>query len=93
MVLVGMGTAIQSWPIAEITGREVDIVAVWRYANCYPRAIEIMEQIRRREVGPDVTKLITHRFSGLDSVPAAYETASKTRDENSNLIIKAIVNF
>lgn len=93
MVLVGMGTAIQSWHIAEITGREVDIISVWRYANCYPRAIEIMEQIRRHEVGPDVTKLIIHRFSGLDSVPVAYEAASETRDKNSNLVIKVVVNF
>ncbi|RJE25124.1 Dehydrogenase [Aspergillus sclerotialis] len=93
VVLVGMGTPIQCWHIAEITGREIDIVSVWRYAHCYPRAIEVMEGVRRHEIGLDLTKLITHRFSGIESIPAAYETASSVRDETSNLIIKAVVNF
>ena len=88
-----MGTPIQCWHIAEITGREIDIVSVWAYANCYPRAIEIMEGVRRHKISLDLTKLITHRFAGIESIPAAYETASKTRDESTNLIIKAVVNF
>lgn len=88
-----MGTAIQTWPVAEITGREINIVSVWRYANCYPRAIEIMEGMRIGALKPDITKLITHRFLGLSSIPAAYETASKTRDERSNLVIKTVVNL
>ncbi|OQE22901.1 hypothetical protein PENFLA_c012G03828 [Penicillium flavigenum] len=93
VVLVGMGTAIQTWPIAELTGREINVVSVWRYANCYPRAIEIMEGVRANSLKPDVTKLITHRFVGLDSIPSAYDTAGKTRDGESKLVIKAVVNF
>ncbi|KAJ5981796.1 hypothetical protein N7522_013424 [Penicillium canescens] len=93
IVLVGMGTPVQSWPIAEITGREVNIVSVWRYVNCYPRAIEIMEAVRGGVLKPDVTKLITHRFTGIQSVPLAYATASNTRDKESRLIIKTVVNF
>ncbi|KAJ6071134.1 hypothetical protein N7499_009148 [Penicillium canescens] len=93
IVLVGMGTPVQSWPIAEITGREINIVSVWRYVNCYPRAIEIVEAVRGGVLKPDVTKLITHRFTGIQSVPLAYATASNTRDKESRLIIKTVVNF
>ncbi|KAL4996676.1 alcohol dehydrogenase [Aspergillus recurvatus] len=93
VVLVGMGTAIQTWPVAELTGREINVVSVWRYVNCYPRAIEIMNDVKLDALKPDVTILITHRFSGLDSIPHAYDTASKTRDAESKLVIKAVVNL
>ncbi len=92
-MLVGMGTPLQTWPVAELTGREINVVSVWRYANCYPRAIEIMQGMRSGALRPDLTKLITHRFSGLDSVPSAYDTASKTRDGEAKLVIKTAVNF
>jgi len=88
-----MGTAVQTWPISELTGREINVLSVWRYVNCYPRAIEIMEGVRSNALRPDVTKLITHRFAGLDSIPSAYDTAGRTRDGDSNVIIKAVVNF
>ena len=52
-----------------------------------------MEGVRRREIGLDLTKLITHRFAGIESIPAAYEMAGKTRDEKSNLVIRAAVNL
>ncbi|KAL2832601.1 chaperonin 10-like protein [Aspergillus cavernicola] len=93
VVLIGMGTATQFWPISEITGREIDIISVWRYAFCYPRAIEIMDAVARQGLAPDVRKLITHRFKGLDSIPEAYETAAKTRDTRSQLVIKSVVNL
>ncbi|CEL11503.1 hypothetical protein ASPCAL14605 [Aspergillus calidoustus] len=93
VVLIGMGTATQTWPISELTGREIDIVAVWRYANCYPRAIEIMMSMAREGLVPDARKLITHRFAGLESIPEAYTTAAKTKDEKGNLVIKTVVNL
>ncbi|PIG85694.1 alcohol dehydrogenase [Aspergillus arachidicola] len=93
VVLVGMGTSIQTWPVAELTCREINVVSVWRYVSCYPQAIEIMDAVKSKGLKPDVTKVITHRFSGLDSIPNAYETASKTRDAESHLIIKVAVNF
>lgn len=93
VVLIGMGTATQTWPISEITDREIDIVSVWRYAFCYPQAIEIMDAVARQDVAPDVRKLITHRFKGLDSIPEAFETAANTKDANSHLVIKTVVNL
>lgn len=64
-----------------------------RYAFCYPRAVEIMDAVTHQSVVPDVRKLITHRFKGLDSIPEAYETASKTKDANSQLVIKTVANL
>ncbi|RDK46561.1 alcohol dehydrogenase [Aspergillus phoenicis ATCC 13157] len=93
VVLVGMGTAIQTWPVAELTCREINVVSMWRYVSCYPRAIEIVDAVKSKGLKPDLTKVITHRFSGLDTIPDAYETASRTRDAESHLIIKVAVNF
>ncbi|KAL2855685.1 chaperonin 10-like protein [Aspergillus pseudodeflectus] len=93
VVLIGMGTATQTLPVSELTGREIDIVAVWRYANCYPRAIEIMTSMAREGLVPDARKLITHRFAGLESTPEAYTRAAKTKDEKGNLVIKTVVNL
>ncbi|KAL4881836.1 chaperonin 10-like protein [Aspergillus karnatakaensis] len=93
VVLIGMGTPIQAWPISELTGREIDVASVWRYAFCYPRAIELMNSIAQGDLAPDVRKLITHKFYGLDSIPEAYETAAKTKDAQSQLVIKTVVNL
>ena len=90
---MGMGTAVQTWPVAKLTCREINVVSVCHYANCYPRAMEIMNAVKFEGLQPDVTKVLTHRFSGLDSIPDAYEAACKTRDAESQLIIKAAVTF
>ena len=55
--------------------------------------MEIMNAVKFEGLQPDVTKVLTHRFSGLDSIPDAYEAACKTRDAESQLIIKAAVTF
>lgn len=52
-----------------------------------------MDAVTHQSVVPDVRKLITHRFKGLDSIPEAYETASKTKDANSQLVIKTVANL
>jgi len=41
LVLVGMGNPVQTLPIGAAALREVDIVGVFRYANCYPAAIQL----------------------------------------------------
>ena len=39
LVLVGMGNPTQTLPLGAAALREVDIIGVFRYANCYPPAI------------------------------------------------------
>lgn len=90
--MVGMGTPNHLLPVSEASAREVDIVPVWRYANCYPRAIEIMQRSRDDESVPDIRQMLTHRFRGLENVPAALECACKSQDESGNMVIKVVVN-
>ncbi|THY85316.1 alcohol dehydrogenase [Aureobasidium pullulans] len=91
-VLVGMGTPNLLLPISDASAREVDIIAVWRYANCYPEAIDIMGKSKSDPMMPDIGQMITHRFHGLENVHQALTCASKSRDEDGNMVIKVVVN-
>lgn len=90
---MGMGTPNHLLPISEASAREVDIIPVWRYANCYPRAIEIMQKSRDDDEVPDIRQMLTHRFYGLDSVPAALECACRSLDDSGNMVIKVVANI
>ena len=92
MLLVGMGTPIETLPMSIITRREIDLISVWRYANTYPRAMEIM-QLGAQEGNnvPDVRRMLTHSFP-LDASLEAFGAAGRTRDDDGNLIIKVVVN-
>ena len=93
-----MGIPNHTLPISEMTSREINLVSTWRYADAYPRAIEIatasvsQTPIDGRTL-PDISKMITHRFGGLDLVQDALETARKTRDDDGKLVVKTVVNF
>ncbi|KAF2272805.1 alcohol dehydrogenase GroES-like domain-containing protein, partial [Westerdykella ornata] len=89
VMLIGMGTPVQTLPISAAALREVDLVGVFRYADTYPEGIEVMS--RRAEGDPDFDSLITHRFKGLDAVEQAFEMAARTVDDNGNLVIKVVV--
>jgi len=89
-MLVGMGHPIQTLPLSAAALREVDIVGVFRYANTYAESIEIVQQARA--AGIDLSKLVTHRYRGLEDVPKAFEMAGKTRDEDGKLVIKVVID-
>lgn len=98
MVLVGMGIPNHLLPISEMTAREINLVSTWRYADAYPRAIEIAKaSVTKSPIGgqvlPDVQQMITHRFEGLDRVQEALEMAGKTRDADGKLVVKTVVDF
>lgn len=93
-----MGTPNHTLPISEAFSREIDLIPTWRYANAYPRAIEIATASANRVpingvTLPDIRKLITHSFVGLEAVPTAFQTAAKTVDESGSLVVKTVVNF
>ncbi|KAI9166332.1 L-iditol 2-dehydrogenase [Paramyrothecium foliicola] len=90
VLLVGMGTPVQTLPISAAALREVDLVGVWRYADCYPEGIALMEQAGTNGV-PDLKKLITHRFNGLDKSLDAFAMAAKTSDGDGKLVVKVVV--
>jgi L-iditol 2-dehydrogenase len=86
-----MRTPIQTLPIAAAASREVDLVGVWRYANAYPAALEIMANAGQQGRVLDLGKLITHTFEGLNSVPDAFALAGKSVDDEQNLVIKVVI--
>ncbi|KAI0435967.1 alcohol dehydrogenase GroES-like domain-containing protein [Xylaria telfairii] len=90
IMIIGMGTPIQTIPISAASLKEVDLVGVFRYANTYPAAIELLGS--KNERFPDVSKLVTQRFSGLSNIPAAFGMAGKVKDEQGNLVLKVMVN-
>ena len=89
VVIVGMGNPIQTLPISAAALREVDILGTFRYAKTYPEAIELVSGQNLQL--PDLEKLITHRFRGLDRVESAFEVAARTKDADGKLVFKVVV--
>ncbi|KAI1312475.1 alcohol dehydrogenase [Xylaria venustula] len=97
VILVGLGVPNHILPVSEMMKSEISLIPSWRYANTYPRAIEIATaSLTGAAIGgiqlPDIRKLITHRFHGIGSVDAAMQTAGKTKDDTGAVVIKAVVN-
>ncbi|EME87786.1 uncharacterized protein MYCFIDRAFT_75620 [Pseudocercospora fijiensis CIRAD86] len=92
IMLVGMGHPIQTLPLGAAALREVDIVGVFRYANTYQESIDLVLQATKSADGPDFSKLITHRFAGLDEAVKAFEMAGKTKDADGKLVLKVIID-
>ena len=101
MLLVGIGSAVQTIPIAAAAQREVDLIGVFRYASTYKDGIEMIAAANEgiawegapagaRSL-PDLKKLITHRFTGLKSVNNAFEMASRRVDKEGKLVLKVVI--
>ncbi|XP_071539091.1 sorbitol dehydrogenase-like isoform X1 [Panulirus ornatus] len=69
MVLVGLGPAEVKIPVVNAAVREVDIRGIFRYANCYPIALDMIATGKI-----NVKPLITHRFK-LEEAHQAFEIA------------------
>lgn len=86
VVLVGMGTAVQTLPIAAAALREVDIIGVFRYANAYPTAIRMIVSGRL----PGIERLITHRRV-LQEGASAFLLALDGKDGDGQPVLKAVI--
>ena len=91
IMLIGMGTPVQTLPISAAALREVDLVGVFRYANTYPTGVEVVS--KKGPDYPDFSKLVTHRYRGLEDVEKAFETAARTKDDDGNLVIKVVLEM
>ena len=75
IVWVGLaGETIFPMPVLQAIDKEVDIMGIFRYANVYPYAIQLVSKGRL-----DVDPLVTHRYS-LSNVKEALEVAYERRD-------------
>jgi L-iditol 2-dehydrogenase len=82
VVLVGMGGDDINLPILETSTREIDLLGVFRYANTYPEASELLASSEL-----DLKTLITHTFT-LQEANAAFALAENKRSG----VIKIIIN-
>ncbi len=75
IVWVGLaGQETFPMPVLDAISKEVDIMGIFRYANVYPYAIQLVSNGRM-----DIDPLVTHRYS-LDDVVEALDVAYERRD-------------
>jgi L-iditol 2-dehydrogenase len=88
-MLIGMGNPIQTLPISAAALREVDLVGVFRYADTYGEAIKIVSS--GSPLLPDLSKLVTHRYRGFESIPDAFAMAGRVKDDEGKLVLKVLI--
>ncbi|GFZ47788.1 Probable D-xylulose reductase A [Saitozyma sp. JCM 24511] len=86
VLFVGMGTPNLLLPTGPAMLREVDLIGVFRYANCYPDALALLGSGRLGDVG----KMVTQRYP-LDRAGEAFEDMRRGRDKDGNTVIKPMV--
>jgi len=87
LIMVGMGTPIQTLQMSAAHLKEVDIIGIFRYANTYPTGIKILAS----GALPSLDNMITHRFKGLSQARDAFELASRTMDREGKLVLKVLI--
>lgn len=99
VIMVGMGTPIQTLPMSVAQLREVDILGIFRYANTYATGIRLLSASKQCSgkgggaIGalPSLDNMITHRFKGLHRALEAFELAGRTVDDEGRLVLKVII--
>ncbi|KAI0553319.1 sorbitol dehydrogenase [Xylaria curta] len=85
VIMVGMGTPIQTVPLSVAHLKEIDVLGIFRYANTYATGIRLLSRL------PSLDNMVTHRFKGLAAAKDAFELAGKTVDDDGNLVLKVVI--
>jgi len=86
-----MGTPIQTVPIGASALREVDIQGVFRYANMYPEAIDLLASGKLAAKGDSgIEQLMSHSFP-LEKTKEAFETLARGKGEDGKGVVKVFV--
>ncbi|KAL2413698.1 Sorbitol dehydrogenase [Exophiala dermatitidis] len=90
LVLVGMGTPTQTLPLGAAALREVDIIGVFRYANCYPAAIALFASGQLEGVARD---LVTHHVALTEGEKAFRLAANQPKDgeDEGRVPVKVVI--
>jgi len=88
VVMVGMGTPIQTVPLSVAHLKEIDIIGIFRYANTYATGLRLLCS---PGLLPSLDDMVTHRFQSLASAKDAFELAGRTVDDDGNLVLKVII--
>lgn len=94
VIMVGMGTPIQTLPMSVAHLREVDILGIFRYANTYATGIRLLRAQKRGGGAfalPSLDDMVTHRFKGLESARQAFELAGRTVDDEGRMVLKVVI--
>ncbi|KAE8443726.1 hypothetical protein EG329_001406 [Mollisiaceae sp. DMI_Dod_QoI] len=90
VIMVGMGSPIQTVPVSTAHLREVDILGIFRYANTYQTGIRLLAGKGAMRL-PSLDDMVTHKFKGLAEAKNAFELAGRTIDNNGGLVIKVVI--
>ncbi|KAI0868834.1 sorbitol dehydrogenase [Hypoxylon argillaceum] len=94
VIMVGMGTPIQTVPLSVAHLKEIDILGIFRYANTYSTGIRLLSPQGHggaRSILPSLDNMVTHRFKGLSAAKDAFELAGRTVDNDGNLVLKVVI--
>lgn len=94
VIMVGMGTPIQTLPMSVAHLREVDILGIFRYANTYATGIRLLCAQKRgggASALPSLDDMVTHRFKGLENARQAFELAGRTVDDEGRMVLKVVI--
>ena len=93
VALIGMGHPIQSaFPIGAAALREVDIIGVFRYANVYPLALQMLADGRIPQTIDErgIENLVSHRFE-LHQTADAFETMQNGKSKDGKGVVKVFI--
>nr|XP_042895573.1 sorbitol dehydrogenase-like isoform X2 [Parasteatoda tepidariorum] len=82
VALVGLGASEMNLPIIEVVTKELDIQGIFRYANCYPTALEMLASGI-----VDLKSLITHHFR-LEDTAKGFQVAQSGIDGAIKVLIQ-----